>query len=78
MALLGWPFDALYVTTWQVLARLFTDRVRDHLLAFGAVVQVDQRCPLDECPMRSISSRSVAPLVAARRLPVWRRSCEPL
>ena len=45
MVLLGWAFDVWYVTTWQVLAGLFTDRVRDHLLAFGAAVQVGQRGP---------------------------------
>jgi hypothetical protein len=39
MVLLGWAFDVWYVTTWQVLAGLFTDRVRDHLLAFGAAVK---------------------------------------
>jgi hypothetical protein len=33
------------MTMWQVLAGVLTDRVRDHLLAFGAAVQVGQRGP---------------------------------
>ena len=44
MLFLDWLFGGWYVTTCHVLAGLLTDRVRDHLLAFVAAVQVDQCC----------------------------------
>jgi hypothetical protein len=46
----------------------------DLVLTGIAAVQVDQRSPVVECPMRSISSRKVAPVAAVSMLPVWRRS----
>jgi hypothetical protein len=51
VVLLGWRFDVRRLTTWEVLAGLFTDRVRDHLLAFGSADDGTSADPSARCQL---------------------------
>lgn len=50
------------------------ERVRDAPVPVGRGVLVDQAVRIDPCPIRCISSRVVAPELAASWLPVCRSS----
>jgi len=64
-----WTRRLALAAPFQLLGGQLAGGVRDLVLAFLAAVQVDQCGPLVVVPIRSISSQTLAPTLAARVFP---------